>query len=1027
MSDRKSIIGNKRRASTSPEFTNGSKRLNNGEQEVAAPSGIAMLDSQEETSNGDVRGLKARNSMEIDRDSDSDTVNGAGGVEVASSDDEGGSMLREAVPVTSGVESAEWQKTIERVVKSVVSVQFANVVSFDTDPALVSEATGFIVDAQRGIIMTNRHVVGSGPFTGYAVFDNHEECDVKPIYRDPVHDFGFLQFDPSKVRHMKIQQLELKPELAKVGSEIRVVGNDAGEKLSILAGFISRLDRNAPDYGDLTYNDFNTEYIQAAASASGGSSGSPVVNIDGNVVALQAGGSNESSTDFFLPLFRGQRALKCIQQEIPITRGTIQVQWLLKPFDECRRLGLKEEREKAAREQFPDVIGLLVAETVLPEGPSDGYIQEGDTLISIDGEPISKFVRVDEILDSSVGEEIEVVVDRGGEEKRAKIRVQDLHSITPDRYVEVAGAQFNNLSYQMARLYAIPVQGVHICEAAGSFRLDGSEARGWILEELDDKPTPNLDAFIKVMGEIPDGQRVSLKYRHIRDLHSINYSITYIDRHWNPTFRLAVRNDKTGLWDYTDLGKPLPPVPIEPKTAKFVDLDMGGSEVGKLVRSFVKVASLMPMRIEGFPRTLKAGYGLVIDAEKGYVIVSRSIVPHDLAHISITIAESVIVPGKVIFLHPLQNYAIVAYDPKLVIADIQTARLSKTPLKQGTPVTFMGHNHNLRVVATQTRVTDVTTVTVPPNTEAPRYRAINLDAITVDTTISNQCGSGVLADDDGTVRALWLSCLGERSADGRDHEYRLGLDISCVAGVVEMLREGEMPKPRFLDLEVNAIQVVQARIRGVSEEWIRKIEESDSERHQLFNVMRVATGPSKVLQEGDIILAIDGKVVTRVSELDALQNERELEVTVVRNKEEKVVKVPTISTDDLNTDRVIIWCGAVLHKPHHAVRQQIKKIHSGVYVAARVQGSPAFQYAIAPTNFITHVNGIATPDLDKFLEVVTTIPDNTYVRLRIVTFDNVPFACSIKTSYHYFPTGELAKEDGEWNGFSYKDGKRVKE
>ncbi len=72
-------------------------------------------------------------------------------------------------------DSAEWQATIEAVIKTVVSIRFCQTCAFDTDGAAASEATGFVVDAERGYILTNRHVACAGPFWGYCVFDNHEE------------------------------------------------------------------------------------------------------------------------------------------------------------------------------------------------------------------------------------------------------------------------------------------------------------------------------------------------------------------------------------------------------------------------------------------------------------------------------------------------------------------------------------------------------------------------------------------------------------------------------------------------------------------------------------------------------------------------------------------------------------------------------------------------------------------------------------------------------------------------------------
>ncbi|KAL7266565.1 hypothetical protein RUND412_010886 [Rhizina undulata] len=936
-----------------------------------------------------------------------------------------GGIDKRVLPVVAATQdTAEWQKTIEEVVRNVVSIRFCQTCSFDTDSAITSEATGFVVDAERGYILTNRHVVCAGPFWGYCVFDNHEECDVYPVYRDPIHDFGILRFNPKDIKYMPVAALELRPDLARVGAEIRVVGNDAGEKLSILSGVISRVDRNAPDYGD-GYNDFNINYIQAAASASGGSSGSPVINLDGYAVALQAGGSTEAATDYFLPLDRPLRALRCIQSGEPVTRGTIQTQWLIKPFDECRRLGLTPEWEAVVRKEFPKEIGMLVAETVLPEGPAHNHLEEGDILVKVNGELLTKFVRLDEILDNSVGQTITLLVQRGGEDIEVQLVVGDLHAITPDRFLTVCGAAFHDLSYQLARLYAIAVKGVYVCEPAGSFRFDGMD-KGWIVESVDNKKTPNLDTFIEIMKGIPDRARVVVHYRHLRDLHTMHTSILHIDRHWTKKMRMAIRNDLTGLWDFTDISDPLPPLPLVPRSAQFIRLDtVSYAPATKLVRSFVRIACTMPLKLDGFPRARKAGFGLVVDASKGLVVVSRAVVPYDLCDISITVAESIIVEGKVLFLHPLQNYAVVQYDPSLVKAPVETARLSEEHVKQGSETTFLGFNQNLRVVVTKTTVTDITTVAVPANAAAPRYRAINVDAITVDTSLSGQCGSGVLADEDGTVQALWLTYLGERTHSGKDVEYHLGLATPSLLPVIRQIQQGIIPKLRMLNVELHLVHMSQVRIMGVSEEWIKKVEEDNPERHQLFMVRKVECGHAASLEEGDLILSINGKIMTRITELDVMYHNEFLDMVIVRNCQEMHIRVPTVTTDDLETDRAVIFCGAVLHRPHHAVRQQISKLHSEVYVSARTRGSPAYQYSLVPTNFILAVNGVKTTDLDSFLKEVEKIPDNTYFRLRVITFDNIPFVITIKKNEHYFPTMEFIKDPSEpcgWRRQAY-DGK----
>ncbi len=917
------------------------------------------------------------------------------------------------VQAATAAENGNWAQTLERISSGVVSIRVDGTRAFDTEWNQTTQATGFVVDARRGLLLTNRHVVMPGPVVAEAVFLNREEVDLKPVYRDPVHDFGFFRFDPSDLKFIKLVELPLAPEGAQVGREIRVVGNDAGEQLSILAGTLARLDRQAPEYGRGKYTDFNTFYYQAASSTSGGSSGSPVIDVDGRVVALNAGGSAGAATSFYLPLDRVTRALRLLQADEPVTRGTLQTIFLHTPFDELRRLGLRPQTEANVRAAFPKQTGMLVVAQVVPDGPGAKELQSGDILVRVNGSLVSEFLPLESVLDDSVGETVVLDIQRGGRERTIEMTVQDLHAITPDEFVEIGDTVMHRLSYQQARHFNVPPQGIFVANA-GFVLSNVAIPRGAVITEIGARSVRDVPDLEAALADLAHGDRVPVRYFTVDDPKTKQLRVVRMDRRWFPV-RSCKRDDRQGYWPCRNLDTDRQPASPKGGSTRFVS--NGDPRTRRLAPSLVMVNFDMPFPVSGVSDQHYHGTGLVIDADRGLVVVDRNTVPVALGDVSFTFAGSLEVPGKVEFIHPLHNLAVVSYDPGLIgDTPVRSAEFETRPVRAGEELWVVGLKGDHKLLAQATEVASVDPLLLPLS-RSFRFRDSNIETI----SLVNPPASidGVLADKRGRVVAMWSSFA-----------YQSGREVGQVvrgipADIVSDLREVVTGKRalRSLEAEMHLLPLASARKLGIPESWGRRLETTQPDERHVLQVSRVVAGSpaDQKLRSGDLVLALDGKVVKSFRELERAIQGEQAQLTLWRDGRIVESEVATVALGGEGIDRLVFWAGALLQPPHRALSAQRGVPPQGVYVAYFAYGSPATRYGLWAGRRIVEVDDTPTPDLDAFIAAVGSRGHRDSLRLKTVTWNNVVEVITLKLDNFYFPAYQLVKSEAGWQRLGLGD------
>src|SRR5438132_423423 len=559
----------------------------------------------------------------------------------------------------------DWADTLERIAGSVVSIDVDSTRAFDTEWNSSAQATGFVVDAERGLILTNRHVVTPGPVTAEATFLNREEVQLYPVYRDPVHDFGIYRYNPQKLRFIKPKALQLYPEGAQLG--------------------------------------------------------------------------------------RVRRALELIQQGKPVPRGTLYTVFNYMPYDELERLGLDASTEAAVRKSFPRYTGMLVVTEVLPGSPSASVLQPGDILMRLNGRYVTQFEPLEDVIDGSVGKELELELERGGKVLSAKLPVGDLHAITPSAYAEFGDAVVNTMSYQQARHFNVPTRGVYIANPGYVFGAAGIP-RGALILELEGKKTDTLKDFEAGIAQLANGEHATVRYITIDDPNNTDLRAVRMDRLWFPA-RHCDRDDAKGLWDCQQLPAGSQPKPEPVSSTAFPHFK--DPRLNALAPSLALVTFDMPYSVSGITERNYHRTGLVVDAQRGLVVVDRNTAPVAIGDVTITFGGTVQVPGRVVYIHPQHNLAVVAYDPALIGATpVKSAHLTPRELPAGEPVWVVGLGADSQMHARKTEIAGIDPLELPLS-RTMRFRDSNLETVQpVNTPLEFD---GVLADKAGNVLATWSS------------------------------------------------------------------------------------------------------------------------------------------------------------------------------------------------------------------------------------------------------------------------------
>jgi serine protease Do/serine protease DegQ len=351
-----------------------------------------------------------------------------------------------------------------------------------------SIGSGVIIDAKKGYIVSNNHVIANAD-TIYVTLKDKRKLKAELIGTDPETDVAILKVKPDNLTAIPLAN----SSNLRVGDFVVAIGNPFGLGQTVTSGIISALGRTG--LGIEGYENF----IQTDASINPGNSGGALINLNGELIGVNTAIVGPSGGNIGIGFAIPANMAKQVMQQL-IKHGSI-------------KRGLLGVEVQDITPELAEALNLDSTDGTVISGVSEGGsaveagIKPGDVVIRIDGKPVMSSAYLRNMIGlKRVGDYAEIDLIRDGQPKQFKVVIKAAKSskARTENIPLLSGAEFSKIPRNHPLYQQINGVMINTVERGSRIWQAGLEP-GDIIVEVNRDPIVSVDQFLSIAGKVRGG------------------------------------------------------------------------------------------------------------------------------------------------------------------------------------------------------------------------------------------------------------------------------------------------------------------------------------------------------------------------------------------------------------------------------------------------------------------------------------------------------------------------------------------